>query len=304
MFISYSIYNVLIYYFFILSLYLCPKLLKTASVDIQINPQKFDVVTRGTVLEKNEEELTDYIEQFFVGLLEGDGSITVNHISDRNKRVRIFIALKNLEENKFMLDLIAKYVGGRVAIERGNSYVTWYATNKTDLAKVFAVLAKYPLLTTKKQCQLEFAKNYIINSTKDISKEEFHRLRDNKYKNQEAKLEIYDKDFKLPTYFPAWFSGFTEAEGHFKLVKSANDTIKTSQFVIGQTYEKHILKAILIYFNSEKNKISFTLNKENILYYKIHLGGNDFRILLVSHFNSYPLLGDKYTKYINWISKL
>ena len=277
--------------------------LKTASVNTQINIQKLDVVTLSTFLEKNEVELTNYIEQFFVGLLEGDGSITVDYLSDRNKRVRIFIALKNIEENKFMLDLIVKYVGGRVAIERGNSYVTWYATNKTDLAKVFAVLARYPLLTTKKQCQLEFAKNYIINSNKDISQVEFHNLRDNKYKDQEVMLENYDKNFNLPTYFPAWFSGFTEAEGHFKLVKSANDTIKSSQFVIGQTYEKHILKAILIYFNSADKKISYTLNKENGLYYKIHLSGKDFRRLLVSHFNSYPLLGDKYIKYINWISK-
>jgi hypothetical protein len=116
-------------------------------------------------------------------------------------------------------------------------------------------------------------------------------------------LENYDKNLNLPVYFPAWLSGFTEAEGHFKLVKSANNTIKVSQFVIGQTYEKHILKAILTYFNCEDKKISFTYNKENIIYYKIHLGGKDFRSLLVSHFNSYPLLGDKYPKYIDWISK-
>ena len=128
--------------------------LKTASVNTQINIQNLDVVTLSTFLKTNEVELTNYIEQFFVGLLEGDGSITVGYLSERNKRVRIFISLKNIEENKFMLDLIEKYVGGRVAIERGNSYVTWYATSKTDLAKVFAILARYPLLTTKKQCQL------------------------------------------------------------------------------------------------------------------------------------------------------
>nr|YP_009261998.1 LAGLIDADG endonuclease [Chrysoporthe austroafricana]AMX22073.1 LAGLIDADG endonuclease [Chrysoporthe austroafricana] len=202
-----------------------------------------------------------------------------------------------------MLDLIVKHIGGRVAIERNNSYVTWYATSKIDLAKVFAVLARYPLLTSKKQCQLEFAKDYIINSIKDISKVEFHNLRDNKYKNQEVMLENFDKFFNLPNYFPAWLSGFSEAEGHFKLVKSANNTIKSSQFVIGQTYEKHILNAILVYFNCADKKISFTFNKENVIYYKIHLGGKDFRSLLVSHFNSYPLLGDKYTKYIDWISK-
>jgi len=138
--------------------------------------------------EKSETDIKDYIEQFFVGLLEGDGTITVDFISSSKRRVRIIIALKNLEDNKFMLNLIEKYIGGRVVIERNNKYVTWYATSKTDTAKVFAVLAKYPLLSTRKLCQLEFAK-YSIISRQDIPEKEFLKLRDNKYKNQEAMLD-------------------------------------------------------------------------------------------------------------------
>ena len=262
---------------------------------IAININKF-------LNEKNDTEIKNYIEQFFVGLLEGDGTISVDFVNNCKKRIRIIIALKNLENNRFMLNLIIKYIGGRVVIERNDRYVTWYATNKTDIAKVLAILAKYPLLSTRKQCQLNFAKDF-INSNIDMSKEEFHNLRDNKYKNQEVMLKNYDKIFYLPSYFPAWLSGFVESEGHFKLVKSANNTIKVSQFIIGQNYEKYILKAILSYFKREDKKISITFNKENIAYYKIHLSGKDFRSLLVSHFNDYPLLGDKYTKYINWILK-
>jgi hypothetical protein len=130
-----------------------------------------------------------------------------------------------------------------------------------------------------------------------MSKEEFYRLRDDKYKNQKAMLDFYDKNFVLTNYFPGWLSGFIESEGHFKLVKTANNTIKSSQFIIGQNNEKHLLKAILTYFNLDNNKISTILNKESVIYYKIHLGGKDFRSLLASHFNSYPLLGDKRTKY-------
>ena len=106
-------------------------------------------------------------------------------------------------------------------------------------------------------------------------------------------LYLYDKNFGLPLYFSGWLSGFIESEGHFKLVKTANNTIKSSQFIIGQNNEKHLLKAILTYFNLDSNKISTTLNKEGVIYYKIHLGGKDSRSLLASHFNSYPLLGDK-----------
>ncbi|KAG0122980.1 homing endonuclease, partial [Tuber indicum] len=226
--------------------------------------------------EKSETDIKNYIEQFFVGLLEGDGTITVDFINNCKKRVRIFIALKNLEDNRFMLNLIVKYIGGRVAIERNNRYVTWYATNRTDLAKIFAILAKYSLLSTRKQCQLDFAKDF-INSNLDISELEFKKLRDEKYKNQKTMLDLNDKNF---------------------LVKKANNTIKSSQFIIGQNYEKYLLKAILTYFNRENNKIGFTLNKEGVTYYKIHVGGKDFRSLLDSHFNSYALLGNKNSLYI------
>lgn len=255
--------------------------------------------------EKNEKEFTKYIKQFFVGLLEGDGTITVDYISDRKKRIRIFIALNNLEENRFMVDLIVRYIGGRKAIERNNRYVTWYATNRIDLAKVLAIIDKYPLLSSRKLCQLDFAKGF-INSTKDMSKEEFYRLRDDKYKNQKTMLDLYDKNFCLPNYFSGWLSGFIESEGHFKLVKTAKNSIKKGlrppQLVIGQNNEKHLLKAILTHFNLGNNKISTTLNKQGVIYYKIHLAGKDFRSLLASHFNYYPLLGDKWTKYQKWVN--
>jgi hypothetical protein len=150
-------------------------------LDTRININKF-------LNEKSETDIKNYIEQFFVGLLEGDGTITVDFFSNLKKRVRIFIAIKNVEENVFMLNLIAKYIGGRVVIERNNRYVTWCATSRTDIAKVFAILAKYPLLSTRKLCQLDFAKDF-INSSHDIPEQEFTKLRDAKYKNQEAMLD-------------------------------------------------------------------------------------------------------------------
>jgi len=55
---------------------------------------------------------------FWVGLLEGDGTITVDNPNNRNKlRVRIVIALAYSLENEKMLVLIAKVVGGKVNTE-------------------------------------------------------------------------------------------------------------------------------------------------------------------------------------------
>ena len=47
-------------------------------------------------------------------------------------------------------------------IERKDKYVTWIASNKNDLTKIFLILAKYPLLTARKQCQLDFVKNCFL----------------------------------------------------------------------------------------------------------------------------------------------
>jgi len=84
------------------------------------------VVDKGKwTIEENSKEDKNYIEQFFVGLLEGDGTITTN-LSNNKKRinVRFAIALKNEENNQIMLNKIQKVIGGRVIIERKDKYVT------------------------------------------------------------------------------------------------------------------------------------------------------------------------------------
>ena len=245
-------------------------------------------------------DIKDYIEQFFVGLLEGDGSITVDFINNKKKRIRFIIVLNNLKENEEMFDLIIKYIGGRKLIERNNNYVTWYATSRTDIAKIFAILAKYPLLTTTKQCQLNFAKDY-INSNEYITKDKFKKLRNNKFSKQEFLINYYNDNFTIPYYFSGWLSGFIEAEGHFKLVQNTKtNAIHTSQFVIGQNYDKYLMKAILIYFESKNLNVSYVISKSNICYYKIHLSNKDNRDLLNKHLYKYPLLGFKNIQYIWW----
>jgi hypothetical protein len=69
-------------------------------------------------------ENNNYIEQFFVGLLEGDGSINTTISSKNSIKVRFVIALKNDINNQKMLEKIQKVIGGRVCIERQDKYVT------------------------------------------------------------------------------------------------------------------------------------------------------------------------------------
>lgn len=65
-----------------------------------------------------------YIKQFWVGLLEGDGTITVSCPGPNHVQVRMFISIKNLRENVLILLLIKEVIGGTVRIERNSQYVT------------------------------------------------------------------------------------------------------------------------------------------------------------------------------------
>lgn len=252
--------------------------------------------------ENIKENKNHYIEQFFVGLLEGDGTITTNiNKSKKSIRVRIVIALKNEKNNHNMLNKIQKIIGGRVVIERQDKYVTWIASNKSDINKVLLILSRYPLLTIRKQCQLEFAKNCLLY--KDV--DNFMLNRKNMYNNMNELLKILNQNnnIKLPLYFNSWLSGFIEAEGNFSLIFNEKGSLRKSSFSIGQNNELHILNMIKIYFQSE-NKITKDKKKldpkGNILdsdHYRLHLYNALSRKLLFEHFEKYPLLGEKKISY-------
>ena len=221
--------------------------LDTAFHDKLINKKKeineTDVISLRSMADNN-----NYIEQYFVGLLEGDGTITTNLNSNRSNSIiiRIVISLKNRPENVSMLNKIKETLGGREIIERKNNYVTWIASNKNDLAKVFIVLAKYPLLTARKQCQLEFALNCLLE--KNVTN--FIVFRNTKYKNKKPFLANFATQDKFPLYFSPWLSGFIEAQGNFNLLLNEKGVVRISRFSIGQNDEIHILNWIKLYFKS------------------------------------------------------
>ena len=277
--------------------------LANASLDIAFHDKSINnKIEKERVINDKLPYENTYIEQFFVGLLEGDGTITCNLNSNKSNSIiiRIVISLDNKVENINMLNVIKETIGGRVVIERKDRYVTWIASNKNDLAKVFAVLAKYPLLTARKQCQLEFAKNCLLE--KDVKN--FIENRNNKYNNKNEILQDLSRK-ELPSYFPQWLSGFVEAEGNFSLVFNENGKLRKSAFAIGQNDELHILQWIKLYFNSknailkDKPKIG---NDGKFNYYRLFLYNAESRKFLFEHFYKYPLLGYKKVSYLKFLN--
>jgi hypothetical protein len=238
---------------------------------------------------------SSYIKQFWVGLMDGDGTITM----DENKpssysRPRMVISLNNTEKNRIMLYLIQKEIGGKVRIERKEKYVTWAIVSQKDIKTALLILNQYPLLTTRKRCQLEFMKQCL----KDRSVNFYLKNRDLKYENQLEMIALLNNSFVRPDYFPAWLSGFIEAEGSFSFY-SFKDQIKPKAFTIGQNNDLFLLEAIKSYFDSH-HKI-FKIVSNNLNYYRIDMYGPKTRKIIQNHFLTNPLLGHKLESYKKWI---
>lgn len=243
----------------------------------------------------------EYIKKFWVGLLEGDGMIMVQQrkINNKEKIIGVFmITLSNNKENYEMLRLIKDTLGGSLAIVRKNQYVEWKVVSQKKIKELIQIFSKYPLLTSRKICQLNFLQSCLSDNS--IVGENFLEKRRNKYQNQ---LEII-KDLmnscppqSSPSYFPIWLSGFIEAEGSFIIHKDKRRINPSYSFNIGQNWDEYLIKDIKNYFKS-KNKVA---KVKNTNYFKIDIYGQISKNAIKTHFHHYPLLGYKALLYKNWL---
>jgi hypothetical protein len=275
------------------------------SID-EISQQEIEFNKKFLKSQLNDIDYETYIKQFWVGLLEGDGTITVSCPGANHVKVRMIISIKNLRENCIMLLLIQEVLGGTVKIERKAQYVTWIAIKKDLIQTLIRILKQYPLLTTRKQCQLKFAAKCIENGTKDFAVEN----RDFMYNDQPNMIEYNENNFLIPTYFPAWLSGFIEAEGNFRFLSDKRRNMEISgRFNVGQNFEHFIIKAIRDYFGGD-NKIQVVISKKEfsikrkllgeVKHYYVEMGSKAVKTAIFDHFSKYPLLGHKKVTYLRW----
>jgi len=221
----------------------------------------------------------EYIKMFWVGLMDGDGSIQVNHWREQSLQYRLVIKLSNLKSNYNMLVEIAKVVGGTVRITGKEADVIWVVNKKEEIIEIIKIFDTYPLLTSKKICQLAFLKTCLT----ETSVEKYLSTRDIKFKEQFAIINA-NINFKAPTYFKAWLSGFIEAEGCFSIRKSG-----AHSFSIGQNDDVYLIEAIKQYFEvSNKVRNPYGNYDKLIVVYK-----KEALAKIVRHCTNYPLLGEK-----------
>jgi len=233
-------------------------------------------------VEKNGENYNEYIKKFWVGLMDGDGSIQVNHWRTQSLQYRLVIKLKNTKYNYNMLIEIAKVIGGTVRINSINNSVIWVVDNRDIIKEIIKIFDKYPPLTSRKICQLEFLKNCLQKN----SIEWYFNNRNSKYLNQ---LTIIRSDIfglekgNLPNYFKGWFSGFVEAEGCFSIRKTNNHS-----FSIGQNDDIYLLNVIKEYLNATN-----IVRNPYANFYSLEIYKKETLNTIFDHFHNFPLLGEK-----------
>lgn len=220
----------------------------------------------------------EYIKIFWVGLMDGDGSIQVNHWRSQSLQYRLVIKLSNQKSNYNMLIDIAKVIGGTVRFTGKQAEVLWVVNNKEEIIEIIKIFDKYPPLTSKKICQLAFLKTCLT----DTSVVNYLSARDVKYREQISIIKNKN-NMKIPAYFKAWLSGFIEAEGCFSIRKT-----KSQSFSIGQKDDVYIILAIKQYFEIS-NQIRNTSNN----FYSIEVYKKETLAKIIKHFINFPLLGKK-----------
>ncbi len=230
---------------------------------------------------------TEYIKMFWVGLMDGDGSIQVNHWHMKYLQYRIVIKLSNSKSNYNMLLNIAITIGGIVKIVNSKKEVIWVVDKKETILKIINIFYMYPPLTSRLTCQLEFLKVFL----KKPSIKDYLNNRNNKYNNQLNIIEQFSINKKIPSYFTYWLSGFIEAKGCFSIRINNNHS-----FSIGQNEDFYLLENIKNFFN-----LSVLVRNPHKKFFIIESYKKETLNRIISHCINYPLLGEKSQSLVKFI---
>ncbi len=100
--------------------------------------------------------------------MEADGSIQVNHWQKKSLQFRLVIKLSNIITNYNMLLKIANTIGGYVRITGKGKEVIWVVNNRETIIEIIKIFDLYPLLTSRKICQLEFLKKCLLDNSSAV----------------------------------------------------------------------------------------------------------------------------------------
>jgi hypothetical protein len=242
----------------------------------------------------------EYIKAFFVGLVDGDGSLQVNHWRYQSLQFRVVIQLKLLDDNKRMLEQIQSIIGGSVRVTTNPDRVLLVFNSREHIAKVLLpIFAAYPPLTTRVRGQLRFIHTCLALT--GTPRENTKWYMDNRGDKFAAPLHPYSVNemLSLP-YIKPWISGFIEAEGCFTLRAKSSNVLS---FSISQNSDYNLIKLFGVYLYSA-NSVQVKQAKSGKTLYLFEVYASSSLLILHNHFKQHPLLGAKATSFALFLDQL
>ena len=234
----------------------------------------------------NMNEQTKFYINFFLGLLEGDGSIQVNSWKKTYLQFRIVIKLKENIEN-YQMCVKLRDTLGIMNLHIRHGYIILVEDHKQKLPKIMKIIDDFGLITTYRKKQYVFFK-YCFYSKIQMS--EYLWIKQNPKEWEKVRPEIFLETRQLKVdqiynrfEFPYWLCGFVEAEGSFCIRKNG-----THSFSIGQKNEKNVIKAIKTFWNIP-NKIQ----SKTTQLFVIKTSNRRAINTIIEFFRNYKLLGFK-----------
>lgn len=248
-----------------------------------------ELILRFTIKFKKYISHSMNLTHFFLGLLEGDGSLQVNHWKKRILQFRIVIKLKYTQHNYQMLVQLRDHLQCMKVHVRHNA-VFLIENDQKAIHKLCFLFEKFPFLTQRKRQQYAFF-HYCLTHKPSIS--EYMYLKTGKLHLPGKILHPHVDEILARVYYPSWLSGFIEAEGCFCVRQNGQQS-----FSIGQKNDPCIILSIKKYF-AFQNKIQ---EKKNQMYV---LEGGHRQVLgrMIAFFQKYPLLGEKHRSFLTFVER-
>ncbi len=89
-------------------------------------------------------ENLDYYLQYWVGLMDGDGSIQVNHWRKKALQFRLVIKLKDHPLNVRLLKKMEQSVGGSMREPERSGFVFWVENDRKRIEKMCEIFERFP----------------------------------------------------------------------------------------------------------------------------------------------------------------
>ena len=273
------------------------KVSKVSSNKLCRPPGPFDDSNNNLKLTGNYPQ--DYLNKYWVGLMDGLGDIQVNHVHKKILQFRFILTLDDDIENYQALVYISKNIKGTVLQNKSKKFVTLSiitSSESVELENLLKVFSFYPPLTQRLQCKLNFVKECLKANSVDWYLEN----RDKKYEDFSYGFETVRP--RQTAYFPVWLTGYLEARGIFVYKKQKD----VSYFCIRADTDKQIIEEIQRYFSVtspvcvlKKKESNEDIAKE-LFYFKTYRKTIISKI--IKHIKSYPFIGSNKKKLDDFLS--